>query len=457
MNDVVISAQGVCKNYFAFDSHKARLQHILSAERSRAGVHEIRALRDISFEIRRGERVAVIGRNGGGKSTLSQIITGTLTPTSGHVQVNGRISALLELGSGFNPEYSGRDNVLMNGLLLGLSKQEVLARFAEVEAFADIGDVLDRPVKTYSSGMMMRLAFAVQVLGKPDILIVDEALSVGDFFFQQKCLGHIRKLCEQGLTLLFVSHDMGTVRDICSRSLYLRQGELKFDGDTRVAIQHYFSEQPQGAVAEAPVFDEQVPNDIALAETVLRDAVWRAPAKSAETAQQPNLLAIALYDESGMPGTSFAMASQMTIKVLYRPPPDQPAHITLTLFNKYNQILSVIGSYSLGTNPPLTRIGDMVVCTLSVRLTIEAGNYSFNIALGIKSVANRGTRLDAAEAIGPISVLWDYENERAPFLGMVGLPANAEFHLASAGSQEDTALVGGEQRPAAGASVQASS
>lgn len=430
MNDVVVSAQGLCKRYFAFDSRKARLRHALSAGRLHAGVHEIHALRDIGFEIRRGERVAIIGRNGGGKSTLSQIITGTVTPTSGRVRVNGRISALLELGSGFNPEYSGRDNVIMNGLLLGLSKQEVLDRFDEVEAFADIGDVLDRPIKTYSSGMMMRLAFAVQVLGRPDILIVDEALSVGDFFFQQKCLGHIRKLCEQGLTLIFVSHDMGSVRDICSRALYLRRGELKYDGDTRAAIQHYFSEQSRAAPAEMQVFDEQLQNNAALAEAVLRHAVWRAPTASVDAAA-PGLLAIAIYDESGMPGMSFAMASQMTIKVLYRPPPDQPAHISLALFNKYNQVLSVLGSYSLGAKPPLTRVGDMVVCTLCVRLSVEAGNYSLNIILGVKTVANHGTRFDAAEAIGPISVLWDYENDRAPFLGMVGLPASAEFHLAS--------------------------
>ncbi|MDD5181287.1 MAG: ABC transporter ATP-binding protein, partial [Gallionellaceae bacterium] len=238
MTDIAISVRNVSKCYRVFDDQRSRLLHAIWPKHTK-GMQEILALKDISFEIKRGEAVAIIGRNGGGKSTLLEILTGTLTPTTGEVKVHGRVSGLLELGSGFNPEYSGRDNVILNGLLLGLSREEILGRFDEIEAFAEIGAAIDRPVKTYSSGMTMRLAFAVQVLCEPDILIIDEALSVGDFFFQQKCLGFIRGLCAKGVTLLFVSHDMGTVRDICRRAVYLKQGHLHFFGETYLAIREY--------------------------------------------------------------------------------------------------------------------------------------------------------------------------------------------------------------------------
>ncbi|MGZ5088805.1 MAG: ABC transporter ATP-binding protein, partial [Usitatibacter sp.] len=170
MDDIAIAVRDVAKRYQVFSSERGNLLHTLWPG-YRAGMQEIWALQDISFEVRRGDSVAVIGRNGGGKSTLLQILAGTLTPTRGEVRVNGRVSALLELGSGFNPEYTGRDNVMLNGLLLGLSRQEILRRFDEIAAFADIGDAIERPVKTYSSGMMMRLAFAVQVLTDPQILV----------------------------------------------------------------------------------------------------------------------------------------------------------------------------------------------------------------------------------------------------------------------------------------------
>src|ERR1700682_106688 len=240
MTDIAISVRNISKCYRVFDDQRSRLLHAVWHKHTK-GTQEVWALKDINFEIKRGESVAIIGRNGGGKSTLLEILTGTLTPTTGEVKVNGRVSGLLELGSGFNPAYSGKDNVILNGLLLGLSREEILSRFVEIEAFAEIGAAIDRPVKTYSSGMMMRLAFAVQVLTDPDILIIDEALSVGDFFFQQKCFTYIRSLREKGVTLLFVSHDMGTVRDLCNRAIWLDEGHLQFVGETQLAISQYFA------------------------------------------------------------------------------------------------------------------------------------------------------------------------------------------------------------------------
>ncbi len=197
------------------------------------------ALRDVSFELRPGEAVGILGRNGAGKSTLLQIIAGTLAPTSGTVVTNGRITALLELGSGFNPDFTGRENVYLNAQILGLSREDTHARFDGIAAFADIGDFIEQPVRTYSSGMMMRLAFAVQTAVDPKILIVDEALSVGDMLFQAKCMARINRLVDEGVTLLFVSHDVGVVRQICSRSILLEHGKAIRVGNTREVADEY--------------------------------------------------------------------------------------------------------------------------------------------------------------------------------------------------------------------------
>jgi ABC-type polysaccharide/polyol phosphate transport system ATPase subunit len=214
------------------------LEHIVDA-RVQSLCSEFRALNNISFDLPRGTSMAIIGRNGSGKSTLLQIIAGTLKPTYGAVERSGRIAALLELGSGFNPEFTGRENVYMNGAIYGLDADQISARMLEVEEFAEIGVHIDQPVKTYSSGMMMRLAFSVQVLMDPEILIVDEALSVGDIFFQQKCFERMRRLSEAGTSILFVSHDLVTVAQFTQTALVLRDGEAVFLGDSGVAVKEY--------------------------------------------------------------------------------------------------------------------------------------------------------------------------------------------------------------------------
>ncbi|MDH6240326.1 lipopolysaccharide transport system ATP-binding protein [Polynucleobacter sphagniphilus] len=196
------------------------------------------ALSDVSFEVKKGQTLGIIGRNGSGKSTLLQIICGTLTPTSGNVRVNGRVAALLELGSGFNPEFTGRENVYLNASILGLSRAETELRFKEIAAFADIGDFIDQPVKTYSSGMMVRLAFAVIAHVDADILVIDEALSVGDAVFTQKCMRFIRKFKATG-TLLFVSHDMGSILNLCEEVVWLHQGGIREKGASKVIAEDY--------------------------------------------------------------------------------------------------------------------------------------------------------------------------------------------------------------------------
>jgi lipopolysaccharide transport system ATP-binding protein len=200
---------------------------------------EFWALRRVNFQIARGETVGIVGRNGSGKSTLLQLITGTLNPTEGTVEVRGRIAALLELGSGFNPEFTGRENVFLNGAILGISRNEMLRAMASIEEFAGIGDFIDQPVKQYSSGMMVRLAFSVAIHVTPDILLVDETLAVGDVAFQSKCLDRIRRLQEGGTAILLVSHAPNTIIEFCSRAVYLDRGAVVNVGPCREILEQY--------------------------------------------------------------------------------------------------------------------------------------------------------------------------------------------------------------------------
>ncbi|MGC7846717.1 ABC transporter ATP-binding protein [Desulforudis sp. 1088] len=245
-NDIAIRVSNLSKCYFIYDRPQDRLkQSIIPRLQRLVGrqpknyFREFWALRDVSFEVKKGETVGIIGRNGSGKSTLLQIICGTLTPTSGTVETNGRIAALLELGSGFNPEFTGRENVYMNGAVLGLSKEEIDARFDDIAAFADIGEFMEQPVKTYSSGMYVRLAFAVNIMSQPEIMIVDEALAVGDMNFQAKCMTALTRIQKAGATVLFVSHDIGAVKSLCSRAIHLERGELKSVGTAADVAEHY--------------------------------------------------------------------------------------------------------------------------------------------------------------------------------------------------------------------------
>lgn len=235
--EIVVSLENVSKCYKRYVRPVERLKEILLPGRSRA--EEFWALQDINLEISKGEALGIIGQNGSGKSTLLQIIAKTLTPTTGEVKVNGRVAALLELGSGFNPEFTGRQNVFFNGRLLGLREKEIEEKFDSIVAFADIGDFLDQPVKTYSSGMFVRLAFAVAVSVNPDILIVDEALAVGDVYFQQRCFERIRELRSLGTTLLFVSHDTAAVYRLCSRAVLMESGKAVLHASARQVVDLY--------------------------------------------------------------------------------------------------------------------------------------------------------------------------------------------------------------------------
>ncbi|MDP3466542.1 MAG: ABC transporter ATP-binding protein, partial [Sulfuricurvum sp.] len=230
MPNTAISVKHLTKIYKLYDKPVDRLKESLHPLGKKYH-KEFYALNDVSFEIKKGETVGIIGKNGAGKSTLLKIITGVLTPTSGSVHVHGRISSLLELGAGFNPEYTGVENIYLQGTLLGLSREEMEAKIDDILTFADIGDFVHQSVKMYSSGMFARLAFAVAINVDPDVLIVDEALSVGDSMFQHKCTARMRELMEVGTTILFVSHSIDSVRALCDKAVWIQDGSIKMIGD----------------------------------------------------------------------------------------------------------------------------------------------------------------------------------------------------------------------------------
>lgn len=252
--ETAIRVAGLGKCYHIYRSPQDRLKQFLWRGR-RKFFREFWALRDVSFEIRRGEVVGIIGRNGSGKSTLLQLVCGTLSPSCGEVTVTGRVAALLELGAGFNPEFTGRENVFMSAAILGLGQREIEARFDEIVAFSEIGDFIDQPVKTYSSGMFVRLAFAVATSVDPDVLVIDEALSVGDGAFAYKSFNRIMQLRDAGKTILFCSHALFQVESLCERTLWLDRGVVVSDGSSAEVVAAYQafldSSTPAAATAAA--------------------------------------------------------------------------------------------------------------------------------------------------------------------------------------------------------------
>ncbi|MBD8500993.1 ABC transporter ATP-binding protein [Paenibacillus arenosi] len=235
---VIIDIKNVVKIYKIYDNPVHRLKEALSI-RKKKFYTEFKALNGISFQVNRGDALGILGKNGSGKSTLLKIITGVLTPTDGDIAVRGKVSAILELGAGFNPDYTGRENIMLNGTMMGFSEEEMKSRMQQIIEFADIGQFIDQPVKVYSSGMFARLAFAVSINVDPDILIVDEALAVGDIRFQTKCINKMKELKENGTTILFVSHATEQVKRFCNKAIWIKNGNVEASGESSEVVDLY--------------------------------------------------------------------------------------------------------------------------------------------------------------------------------------------------------------------------
>lgn len=330
MEEIAIRVRSVSKCYQIYERPQHRLKQSIIPRLSRLVgrqpvnyFREFWALRAISFQIRKGETVGVIGRNGAGKSTLLQIICGTVTPTAGDVEVNGRVAALLELGSGFNPEFTGRENIYMSAAVLGLTNEQIDARYEDIVAFADIGAFIGQPIKTYSSGMYVRLAFAVIAHADADILVIDEALSVGDVVFTQKCMRFLRNFMQHG-TVLFVSHDVGSVLNFCEYAVWIDKGELRMYGSAKEVTDAYTRECMEMSAGEMIRFNvvggDRTASDkqdqVAHLEPAVRVSFFENIANSEGwTTNLAELISVEVSDGCGRSYTSFSGGEHIELRI----------------------------------------------------------------------------------------------------------------------------------------------
>lgn len=392
-SEVVISVRDVAKKFRLFSSPKERLMEALHPFRKRYH-REFWALQHVSFDVGRGEIVGILGRNGSGKSTLLQIICAVMQPTHGEVVVNGRIAAILELGAGFNPEFTGRENVVLNGAIMGIARGEMLRRMPEIEAFAGIGEFFDQPVKTYSSGMYVRVAFAAAIHVDPEILIVDEALSVGDATFQHRCYEKIRDFMGQGKTILVVSHNTDTLLRICSRGVVIDAGRVVHVGSISEAVTHYhallFGTQvpPQGSADFPGQLEEVKDSGIVGPRHILSsDPTDRMASKASYNPHETRIGS----------GAVSVVDFEIVVGDLIDPP-EIPAHAEVELLVKLHfreslervsfgfALVSLDGTYIAGTNsemaegPYLTAgAGECVLVRLHWRSHVVGGEHFLNI------------------------------------------------------------------------------
>ena len=318
--------EAVSKSYPIYASPGDRLKELITFNRGHYH-RDFWALDDISFQVERGETFCVIGENGSGKSTLLQLVAGILQPTRGKVTVGGRVSALLELGSGFNPEFSGRDNVYLNGAILGLSTREIDRRYADIEAFAEIGDFINQPVKTYSSGMVVRLAFAVAINVDPEILLVDEALAVGDLYFRQRCMRKVHELRSRGITILFVSHAIGDVKAIGDRVLWLEHGRTMDLGDCDRVVAKYLAAMTEkdSAYLRLKARPERRREDGAVRAPEVVEHIPNIDHRHGDG--RAEVIGIAVLDEHGRPAQLLEPQSRFVVRISVRAKGDVPLPI----------------------------------------------------------------------------------------------------------------------------------
>lgn len=374
-SESVITASHLSKQYRLFDTPLDRLREALHPF-GRAYHQSFYALRDVSLEVTRGESVAIIGRNGSGKSTLLKLITGITTATEGTLAVGGRVAALLELGAGFNPEYTGIENVYLNGTIHGLTRQEVDARLPQILEFADIGQFASRASKTYSSGMFARLAFSAMIYFEPDILIVDEALAVGDVFFQQKCFRYMKENMAN-VTKLLVTHDMASVAQLATRAVVLESGRLTFDGEPIAAIEHYTKTLHTDlfAKADAPAIAKSAPRD--------QPRDWTAvEQKALGGAREAEILA---YQFTVNGDRSDVIRAGDTIKVTLKLNSTRVINdgiIGVSVSDKYGQNVFGVNSLASGLGSLGLPLGPNVIALEFEWPSIKEGTYFFTFGIG---------------------------------------------------------------------------
>jgi lipopolysaccharide transport system ATP-binding protein len=472
-DEIVIDVRNLCKRYEIYNNPRDRLKQLvlpsiystfnrtcvalgLTQYRSNHQYfREFWALRNISFQVRRGETIGIIGKNGSGKSTLLQILAGTLASTSGIAKVRGRIAALLELGSGFNPEFTGRENVFLNGRILGLTHKEIESRYEKIVDFADIGEFIDQPVKTYSSGMFVRLAFAVQAHIDASIIIIDEALAVGDIFFRQKCYARLQQLRESGAAILLVTHSMTEVEQFCEKAILLEQGAQKFWGDAKEATKHYYlihqsleinnsifklnhSGQSLQSFQSSTTDFEFWPNDDSFNQATQNNQVGNG---------WGTLIRHAVCDSTGFVTNSF---SQGDIAFFYYEfLLTAPIAVPLAgLVLQNSRGVNVHGKGSLEyvvTAPDSLPAGSIIRCRQSIEMKLEIGEYSYELGLatidpqsykditilGHEELFSRIVRVCHVPGAGVVSVGWRHINNgpKSEHHGVADLPGKFDFAI----------------------------
>jgi ABC-type polysaccharide/polyol phosphate transport system ATPase subunit len=383
-----VEFQNVSKSYPIYASPGDRLKELLTANR-KSWHQDFWALRDVTFSIATGETFCVIGENGAGKSTLLQLVAGILSPSDGSVKVNGKVSALLELGAGFNPEFTGRDNVYMNAAILGLSRAEIDRRYRLIEEFAEIGEFINQPVKTYSSGMAVRLAFAVAIHVDPEILLVDEALAVGDIYFRQRCLRKVHELRTRGTTILFVSHAISDVKAIGDRTLWLDQGRVRELGETDIVAAKYMAAMSEKdslyITARKPAAITRSAASVHAPEIV--DRIPNIDHRHGD--QRAEVLGIAVLDSQGRPIPVLQPLSTIVVRISVRANQGISAPIVGYMIRNHLGIdFSGTNTSRLGSQMPPMAAGDIFTVDFHVQLPeLYPGSFSFSPAVADGSLS----------------------------------------------------------------------
>lgn len=425
MDTAAISVRGIGKRYDMFERGLDRVKHWMGGERR---AREFWALKDVKFDVMPGDAIGIVGRNGSGKSTLMQIIAGTLTPTTGEARIRGRISALLELGSGFNPAFTGRENVFLAGAILGFSRREMEKRFDEIAAFAEIGEFLDQPVEVYSSGMHARLAFSVAICVKPEILIVDEILSVGDAGFQQKCVSHMRRILESGVTLLFVSHSADMVKSICTKGLFLKNGEQMFFGPAAEAVDMYTQSL------------REITTERAVANLAARKPahVLAGRAEGEEEKKPAWIERVRLLDDLGRESKAFRFGEHMTVEVTVAADADKALdRLDLRFMVRDRAGVDIFGSTMWDEGARMRRLepGERGVARVTFQNVLRPGPHGVALTLSRRpNVSGDGlVTLDHQDVGAAFESLVGEKNQ---VRGKVHVPVRVEYAVRSDGVTE---------------------
>lgn len=384
--NLAISVQGVSKIYKLYDKPIDRLKEAVSLTH-KSYHRDFFALSDISFDVKKGETVGIIGTNGSGKSTILKIITGVLSPTTGTAEVSGNISALLELGAGFNSEYTGLENIYMNGTMMGFSRQEMERRMDDILRFADIGDFVNQPVKTYSSGMFVRLAFALAINVDPEILIVDEALSVGDVFFQAKCYRRMEEMMKNGTTILMVSHDMGSIIKYCDKVVLLNRGHFVAQGEAGKMVDLYkkILANQTDELAEALIEEKKealgLPVEAAVSDKRMKDRMNLNPEVQEYGDGRASFEDFGTLDARGNVTNLLLKGEMFTIRerIRFHAPIENPI-FTYTLRDKKGTDITGTNTLFEGTEIKPVKDGDVYTVSFRQKMNLQGGEYLLSMS-----------------------------------------------------------------------------